>query len=76
MLIANLDLKSIKSEGDPDGQYLQKLFRENQVEYNARRKIISCKGPREISINLTYKGADDKAGPNYTGQNAVNSYYS
>lgn len=76
ILIANVDLKSIKVEGDQQDQYLKKLFKENRVEYNARRKIITCKGPRDISIGLTYKGADDKAGPNYTGQNAVDSYYS
>jgi len=75
ILMANLDLKSIKIEGDQQGQYLKKLFKENQIEYNAQRKIITCKGPRDISINLTYKGADDKAGPNYTGQDAVDSYY-
>lgn len=76
LLMGNLDLKSIKIEGDQKDQNLKKLFKENQVEYNDRRKIITCKGPRNISINLTYQGADDKAGPNYTGQNAVNSYYS
>lgn len=76
ILMANLDLKSIKIEGDQQDQYSKKLFKENQIEYNARRKIIKCKGPRNISINLTYNGADDKAGPNYTGQDAVDSYYS
>jgi ubiquinone/menaquinone biosynthesis C-methylase UbiE len=76
ILIANFDLTSIKIESDPGGQYLKKLLKENQIEYNARQKIILCKGQREISISLTYKGADDKAGPNYTGQNAVDSYYS
>ena len=76
ILMANLDLKSIKIEGDQKDQFLKKLFKENQVEYNGRRKIITCKGPRDFTVNLTYKGADDKAGPNYTGQNAVDSYYS
>lgn len=76
MLIANIDLKSIKVEGDPNGQYLKKLFKENQLEYNVRQKIIRCKGPRDISINIAYKGADDNTGPNYTGQNAVDSHYS
>ncbi|WP_315815328.1 class I SAM-dependent methyltransferase [Paraflavitalea speifideaquila] len=75
MLIANLDLKSIKVEGDADNNMLKRLFGEYQVEYNVRRKIISCNGPRDLVINLTYKGADDQAGPNYTGQNAVDAYY-
>lgn len=74
-LIANFDLKSVKVEGDPAGQYLKRLLKDNQVQYNARQKIISCAGPRNIETNLTYKGADDKAGPNYTGQESVDSYY-
>lgn len=49
---------------------------ENEIRYHARRKLIICEGPRDININLTYMGADDNAGPNYTGQAAVDSYYS
>jgi hypothetical protein len=29
-----------------------------------------------IHLNFEYLGADDQAGPNYTGQPVVNSYYS
>lgn len=76
LLVANLDLNSIRVEGDPKGQYLKKFFIENEIEYNVRRKLIICKGPRYISLNLLYRGADDKCGPNYTGQDAVDSYYS
>ncbi|BAV08649.1 Methyltransferase domain-containing protein [Filimonas lacunae] len=75
MLIADLDWNSIKIEGDKDHQYLKTLFRENDIDYNARRKLVRCKGTRNIHFSLTYIGADDKAGPNYTGQEAVDSYY-
>lgn len=75
VLIANLDLNSIKIEGDQNGQYLKQLFIENEIEYNARKKLVRCEGHRDIYFNLTYKGADDKSGPNYTGQEAVDSYY-
>ncbi|WP_217604189.1 methyltransferase domain-containing protein [Chitinophaga sp. GbtcB8] len=76
LIMANLDLNNVKIEGDSKGQYLKKLFIENEIEYNVRRKLIICKGSRNINFNLTYKGADDKTGPNYTGQDAVDSYYS
>ena len=76
MLMANLDLNNIKIEGDKNGQYMKKLFAENQIEYNVRKRLVICKGPRVIDFNLTYKGADDTTGPNYTGQDAVDSHYS
>jgi len=76
ILMANLDLNNIKIEGDQKETYLKKLFKENGIRYNARRKLVTCEGPRDIHINLTYIGADDKAGPNYTGQAVVDSYYS
>ncbi|MBC9934706.1 methyltransferase domain-containing protein [Chitinophaga qingshengii] len=73
--VANLDLKSIRIEGDPRHHYLKKIFSENDISYNSRRKLISCKGTRDITFAVIYQGADDKAGPNYTGQEAVDSYY-
>ena len=75
ILLANLDLKNIYLEGDPDHKAVKNLFRENQLTYNSRRKLLMCKGPRNIPLPYIYKGADDKAGPNYTGQPVVNSYY-
>ncbi|GAB3891420.1 hypothetical protein GCM10029964_064560 [Kibdelosporangium lantanae] len=32
-------------------------------------------GHRQVHLPVQYLGADDQAGPNYTGQPAVNSYY-
>ncbi|WP_212006667.1 methyltransferase domain-containing protein [Chitinophaga sp. HK235] len=75
VLIANLDLNNIKIEDDRNDQCLKKLFREYEMTYNTRKKILMCKGPRSIDLRLTYVGADDKSGPNYTGQEAVTSYY-
>lgn len=75
IMIANLDISSIKIEGDKRGAYLRKVFSENDIEYNVRKKLIRCSGTRNVDFNLIYRGADDKAGPNYTGQEAVDSYY-
>ncbi|QJB40205.1 methyltransferase domain-containing protein [Chitinophaga oryzae] len=75
LFMANLDLKSIRIAGDGRHQYLRKIFAENDITDNGRRKIISCKGTRDVRFNVSYQGADDTAGPNYTGQEAVDSYY-
>jgi SAM-dependent methyltransferase len=75
LLLANLDLNSIKVEGDPLHKQLKGLFKTNNIDYNARQKLLVCKGPRNIAVQLTYLGANDQAGPNYTGQDAVDSYY-
>lgn len=75
LFIANLDLKSIRIAGDGQHQYLKKIFANHDISYNGRRKIISCKGRRDVRFEVTYQGADDTAGPNYTGQEAVDSYY-
>ena len=55
--------------------YLKKVFKKNDIQYNARTRVLYCKGPRDVTFGLNYVGADDKSGPNYTGQEAVTSYY-
>jgi trans-aconitate methyltransferase len=69
--VADLDLASIR----PGGRRLAALLRAAGVEYDGRRKRITCAGPRELDLPVRYLGADDRAGPNYTGQPAVNSHY-
>lgn len=76
LLIANLDSNSIKVEGDNKGKFVRDIFKNSGVNYSARKKIIEVRGSAQLKYDLIYKGADDKAGPNYTGQEAVNSYYS
>jgi trans-aconitate methyltransferase len=71
IFVADLDLASIK----PGGRRLTALLRAAGVDYDGRRKRITCAGPRSLDLPFRYLGADDRAGPNYTGQPAVNSYY-
>ncbi len=73
--IANLDLKSIHIEGLNTSTFLKSSFEENGIHYNPKSKMIECTGKKEIRFGLQYLGANDKAGPNYTGQEAVDSYY-
>ncbi|MBO9635289.1 MAG: methyltransferase domain-containing protein [Chitinophagaceae bacterium] len=75
VLMANLDLNSIRVEKDVKAQYLRKVLKEHQIDYKARSKMIFCKGPRQLTFQLDYLGADDRAGANYTGQPAVDSWY-
>lgn len=75
LFIANLDLNNIHFLNGEADKYLKDIFRQNNVQYSSRTRLLTCKGPRQISFGVTYNGADDEAGPNYTGQDAVCSVY-
>ncbi|WP_144119098.1 class I SAM-dependent methyltransferase [Catellatospora sichuanensis] len=73
---AHLDLASIRlADGTPATRLVRRLLREAGVAYDARRRIVTRTGPAVLDLPLEYAGADDQAGPNYTGQPAVDSYY-
>jgi len=56
--------KTIQNKAQKPRQLIKKI-----------RKLITS-GIKEIDTSMfLYLGADDKAGPNYTGQEVVNSYY-
>lgn len=74
MFVANFDIKSIVTS-DEGKKHILSVFKQNKIEYNARKKLLMGKGERKLAFDLVYEGADDKAGPNYTGQPAVNSHY-
>lgn len=77
LLVADLDLRSIQLPGgQPAARRLAARLRQAGYTYNARRHQISRTGPAEISLPYDYLGADDHAGPGYTSQPAVHSYYS
>jgi hypothetical protein len=76
LLVADLDLASIRlPDGAPAGQRLTTVLRRAGFHYDTRRHRIICTGRRPVTLPYTYLGADDRAGPNYTHQPAVNSYY-
>lgn len=73
---ADLDLDSIRlADGRPAGRKLATALREAGFTVDTRRRRIGRNGPDVVSLPYTYLGADDRAGPNYTGQPAVSSYY-
>lgn len=74
--IANLDLNNIEVRADSDSTRLMTAaIRKNGLEWNSRKKLLSCQGHKQIAWPYEYLGADDQAGPNYTGQAAVRSVY-
>jgi hypothetical protein len=76
LLVADLDLASIRlDDGRPAGRQLTTALRQADFTYDPRRHRITRTGRRTISLPYAYLGADDRAGPNYTNQPAVDSYY-
>ena len=73
---ANLDIRNIKiRDCRAAGRFLAKELRKQGLGYDFRRKRIVCEGQKNFHLPFQYLGADDQAGPNYTGQAAVDSYY-
>jgi trans-aconitate methyltransferase len=76
IFVANLDLANIKlSEGRAAGRVVSTDLGRAGVPYDRRKRLISCRGRKVVDLPHRYLGADDQAGPNYTGQPAVDSYY-
>lgn len=76
MLIANVDLANFRfADGRAAGRMVAKQLRGQGVTYDTQTRVLKCQGGRMINFDLKYVGANDKAGPNYTGQSAVDSYY-
>jgi SAM-dependent methyltransferase len=75
-LAADLDLDSIRlADGRPAGRPLAARLRAAGFSYNGRRHQLSCIGPKRVDLPYAFLGSDDRAGANYTGQPAVDSYY-
>jgi SAM-dependent methyltransferase len=75
-LVMDFDAESIRdSRGRTVARRVASILRAAGWDYDARRKRVTCFGPRGLAFAATYLGADDDAGPNYTGQPAVASYY-
>lgn len=76
LFVADFDAASVRlPDGRPAGRVLTTALRAAGAAYDARRRRITCHGRRELRLPFVYLGADDRAGPNYTNQPAVYSYY-
>ena len=74
-LIADLDLAAIYLDGRRADRPIGRRLRQAGFTYNARRRQITCTGQRDVRLPYRCLGADDQAGPGYTGQPAVSSHY-
>jgi len=72
----NLDLNNIRIEGEKDSKkVLKKYFKDNEIHYNSRTKVLKIEGFQNLQSNFQYLGADTTTGANYTGQEAITSVY-
>ncbi|MFB4316728.1 class I SAM-dependent methyltransferase [Actinomadura sp. 21ATH] len=74
LLVANLDVRSVRVAGGTPRRLAAELRRQG-FAYDTARRRVSMRGGRAVRFPYRYLGADDQAGPNYTGQPAVDSYY-
>lgn len=76
LFVTNLDLSNIKlADGRPASRAIAKELRKNGLDYDSRKKLLRCARRVVPQFPFRYLGADDQAGPNYTKQPAVDSYY-
>ena len=76
VFVANFDLANLKfAEGRVTTRRVSSDLRKAGLEYDPRRRLIWCRGRKAMDLPYRYIGADDRAGPNYTGQPAVHSFY-
>ncbi|PZG20687.1 class I SAM-dependent methyltransferase [Nonomuraea aridisoli] len=76
LFAANFDVRGVRlRDGSPAGRRLTSALRSQGLEYDTRTRRIRCEGRRTLDLPYRYLGADDQAGPDYTGQPAVDSYY-
>jgi SAM-dependent methyltransferase len=77
VFIANLDPSNLRLEDSRSApRTIISNLRKHGFTFYPRKRLIRLNGRKEIDLRYSYLGADDKAGPNHTGQPAVTSYYS
>lgn len=73
---AHLDMANVRlADGRPAAWHVSRAMGRAGLRYDRRRRLVSCEGRRPLSFPMVYAGADDSAGPNFTCQPAVDSWY-
>ncbi|MEV6876556.1 hypothetical protein [Amycolatopsis sp. NPDC051128] len=76
VFVANFDAASLRlPDGAPAARRVLPALREAGFAYDSRARRVRRTGRFTGALPFRYLGADDRAGPNYTGQPAVHSYY-
>ena len=76
VLLAHLDLGNLgRTDVEWTAAAIEQELHQQGLEYDTQRRLVSCHGHRTVTFSCEYAGADDRAGPNFTGQPAVTSWY-
>lgn len=76
IFMGNLDLANLRhARGTRLSRSLTQWWKDTNITYHARDRILRIDGYSEWCPPCEFVGARDDAGPNYTGQPAVNSFY-
>jgi SAM-dependent methyltransferase len=76
IFLANLELNSLRLFEKKNAQRVFSAFlRKQGFEFNSKKHLLTLKGKKVFDLPFEYLGADDQAGPNYTGQPAIDSHY-
>lgn len=76
LLAAHFDPESIRrADGSTAAKAAVSALRAAGYEYSPRHHRLTLRGGRPVQLPFHYLGADPSAGPNYTGQPAIASYY-
>ncbi|WP_410670839.1 class I SAM-dependent methyltransferase [Amycolatopsis sp. cmx-4-68] len=73
VFVANFDVAGVRVPGG--ARRVLPALREAGFTYDSRARRIRRTGRFTGALPFRYLGADDRAGPNHTGQPAVHSYY-
>ena len=74
LFVGHFDLESLQFEGGDGGRAMvEAVLGRSGYQYNRLSRIL--KGQGLLNFEADYLGADPNAGPNFTGQPAVNSHY-
>ena len=76
LFVAHLDYSNLRLDNSKNARVaIGKILRRAGFVYQSRHHRLVRRGNGTISLPYRYLGADDQAGPNYTRQPAVDSYY-
>lgn len=75
VLLAHLDVANLRFQSGVARHSWRTVLRRAGFTYSAGRHLVRLEGFREVTLPYRFLGADDSAGPNCTGQPAVDSWY-
>ncbi|OJJ22372.1 hypothetical protein BKI52_06730 [marine bacterium AO1-C] len=75
LFIANFDVASVFINEHSNTDQVKAWFKQQNIQYQSNKKLMQTSNNAVTSFAGKYVGANDQAGKNYTGQEAVNAYY-